>query len=247
MRTQITAAVAVLVTVVVALAGLVIVARIDHRDRTDVDRQLTARAEKVRQDADKLLGQGDHEGADEGRDDYGGLLAGSQSLVRLISDGQVIAQRGETPPTPPPLPSRDGYSTIEADGQTWRTLTQPLNATGDRLEVLQDIDHIERRVADNTAIVVAVTLAAALATAVGVWLITRIILQPLQRLRTGALAISADTTGPQLPTVTGPQEVADLSRALNGMLANCAPAWKPPDASPPTPATSYVPPSPASA
>ncbi|MEU9371994.1 HAMP domain-containing sensor histidine kinase [Streptomyces avermitilis] len=50
------------------------------------------------------------------------------------------------------------------------------------------------------------------------WLITRIVLQPLQRLRTGALAVSADTTGPQLPAVTSPQEVADLSRALNGML-----------------------------
>ncbi|MEV5534081.1 hypothetical protein, partial [Streptomyces prunicolor] len=31
--------------------GLVIVARIDHRDRTDVDRQLAARVEKGDQDA----------------------------------------------------------------------------------------------------------------------------------------------------------------------------------------------------
>ncbi|MFE9967743.1 ATP-binding protein [Streptomyces sp. NPDC005525] len=218
LRTQITAAVAVLVTVVVALAGLVIVARIDHRDRADVDRQLAIRAEKVHQDADKLLGQGDHDSGDDGRDDYGGLLAGSQSLVRLISDGQVIAQRGETPPTPLPLPVRDGYSTIEADGQTWRTLTQPLNTTGDRLEVLQDIDPIERRLADNTAIVAAVTIAAALATAAGAWLITRIILQPLERLRIGAMGVSADTTGAQLPAVQSPQEVRDLARALNGML-----------------------------
>ncbi|WP_285565468.1 HAMP domain-containing sensor histidine kinase [Streptomyces sp. RTGN2] len=220
LRTRISVAVAVLVTVVVALAGLVIVARIDHRDRADVDRQLATRAEKVHQDADKLLGKGDHADGDGdgGQDDYGGLLAGSQTLVRLISDGRVIAQRGETPPAPLPLPARDGYGTVEAGGQTWRTLTQPLNSAGDRLEVLQDIDPIERRLADNTAVVAAVTLAAALVAAAGVWLITRIILQPLQRLRTGALAVSADTTGPRLPEITRPQEVADLSRALNGML-----------------------------
>ena len=59
LRAQITTAVTVLVTVVVALAGLVIVTRIDHRDRTDVDRQLAARAVKVHQDADKLLNQGE--------------------------------------------------------------------------------------------------------------------------------------------------------------------------------------------
>ncbi|MER5753883.1 HAMP domain-containing sensor histidine kinase [Streptomyces sp. NPDC002088] len=219
LRSQITAAVAVLVTVVVALAGLVIVARIDHRDRTDVDRQLAARAEKVHQDADKLLGQGEHTGDDDQRDDdYGGLLAGSQSLVRLITDGHITAQRGETPPIPLPIPTRDGYTTIEADGQTWRSLTQPLNPSGDRLEVLQDIDPIERRLADNTTIVAAVTLTAALTAAAGVWLLTRLLLQPLQRLRTGALTISADTTGPHLPAVTRPQEVADLSRALTGML-----------------------------
>lgn len=219
LRSQITAAVALLVTVVVALAGLVIVVRIDHRDRSDVDRQLAARAEKVQQDAGKLLNQGDHQGSDDqGQDDYGGLLVGSQSLVRLISDGHVIAQRGEAPPFPLPVPERDGYATLQGDGQTWRSLTQPLNKAGDRLEVLQDIDPIERRLADNIAIVTAVTLLAAAITATGTWLITRLLLHPLQRLRTGALAISSDATGQALPAVDRPREVADLSHALNAML-----------------------------
>ncbi|MGX9885124.1 HAMP domain-containing sensor histidine kinase [Streptomyces sp. NPDC002276] len=230
LRSRITAAVAVLVTVVVALAGLVIVARIDHRDRTDVDRQLAARVEKGDKDTEKLLDQSGHpdtgdsgDGGGSGDsggsgDDYGGLLAGSQSLVRLISGGKVVAQHGETPTAPLPPPTRDGYRTVDAGGQTWRSLTRPLDTGGYRLEVLQDIDPIERRLADNTAIVAAVTLFAALATAGGVWLLTRIILQPLERLRTGALAISADTAGPQLPAAERPQEVADLSRALNSML-----------------------------
>ncbi|MFF1836036.1 ATP-binding protein [Streptomyces sp. NPDC058231] len=218
LRSRITAALALLVTVVVALAGLVIVARIDHRERSDVDRQLAARAEKVQQDADKLLDQGDHQEGDHGQDDYGGLLTGSQSLVRLISNGQVVAERGESPPFPLPVPERDGYATIQGDGQTWRSLTQPLNNTGDRVEVLQDIDDLQRRRGDNIAIVAAITLIAAVVTAVGTWLITRFLFHPLQRLRTGALAVSADVTGPALPAVDRPQEVADLSHALNTML-----------------------------
>ena len=228
LRAQITTAVVILVTAVVALAGLVIVLRIDHRDRTDIDRQLATRAAKVHQDADKLLSQGDRAGTDNGSDDYGGLLAGSQSLVRIISDGRVVAQRGETPSAPLPVPVRDGYATVTVDGQTWRSLTQPLNATGDRLEVLQDIDPIQQRLADNTTLVAVVSLSAAILTGAGVWLITRLILLPLQRLRSGVLAIGSaavgsdavgsGTTGQQLPTVTRPREVADLSRALSGML-----------------------------
>jgi len=223
LRARITVAVALLVTVVVALAGLVIVARIDHRDRSDVDRQLAARAEKVQEDADKLLEQGNHAGGDEGQsdqdqDEYGGLLTGSQSLVRVLSDGQVVAQRGETPPFPLPVPERDGYSTLQGDGQTWRSLTGPLGTSGDRVELLQDIEPIERRLSDNIALVAAVTLLAAAVTAIGTWLITRLLLHPLQRLRTGALAISADVTGPALPAVDRPREVADLSHALNAML-----------------------------
>jgi two-component system sensor histidine kinase PrrB len=206
------------VTLVVALAGLVIVIRIDHRDRTDLDRQLAARAVKVHQDADKLLNQGDHSGRDNGADDYGGLLAGSQSLVRIISHGRVVAQRGETPSTPLPIPASTGYATLKAGGQTWRSLTQPLNTTGDRLEVLQDIDPIRQRLDDNTALVAVVSLAAALITGTGVWLITRFILQPLQRLRTGALAIRGGTAHQHLPAITRPREVADLSQALSGML-----------------------------
>ncbi|MGW2963870.1 hypothetical protein ACWDGI_36165 [Streptomyces sp. NPDC001220] len=181
LRSQITVVVATLVTVV-APAGLVIAARIDHRDRTDVDRRLAARATKVHQDVGELLDQGDHTatGEDAGGDDYGGLLAGSQTLVRLVSGGQVVAQRGETPPTRLPPPAGEGYATIRTDGQTWRSPTEPLGTRGGRLEVLQDLDPVERRLADNTVIVAAVI------TAAGVWLITRIVLQPLQHLHPGA-------------------------------------------------------------
>lgn len=214
LRAQITVAVTVLVTAVVALAGLVIVTRIDHRDHADIDRQLASRALKVHQDADKLLDQGDHPGGD----DYGGLLAGSQSLVRIIFGEHVIAQRGETPAPPLPLPSHDGYATLTTGGQTWRSLTQPLNTSGDRLEVLQNIEAVQQRLADNTSLVAVVSLTAALLTAGGVWWITHLILQPLQRLRAGATTIRSTGFDQYLPVIDRPREVADLSQALADML-----------------------------
>ncbi|MFF1677667.1 HAMP domain-containing sensor histidine kinase [Streptomyces sp. NPDC058256] len=218
LRSQITASVALLVVLVVGVAGLVIVDRIDHRDRTDVDRQLTARATKVQEDADKLLSTGD--GADRvGSDDYGGLLAGSQSLVRLISGNEIVAQRGDQLTVDIPVPASDGLSTIRAGGQTWRSLVQPVEDTGsERLQVLQDLGPIEQRLADNTRIVAGVAVLSMLFTAGGVWLITRVVLQPLQRLRTGAQRIRPADTHQELPTVTRPQEVADLSASLNRML-----------------------------
>ncbi|MER6212155.1 HAMP domain-containing sensor histidine kinase [Streptomyces sp. NPDC001642] len=219
LRSQITASVALLVVFVVGFAGLVIVDRIDHRDRADVDRQLVARASKVREDADKIVSQGD--GADDsGRDDYGGLLAGSQSLVRLVSGDKVIAQRGDEPTIGIPIPTSDGLSTIESGGQSWRSLVQRIDDTSsERMQVLQDLSPIDQRRIDNTRIVAAVAVVSTVVAAGGVWLITRFILQPLQRLRRGAQRVRSADTFQELPTVSRPQEVADLSASLNRMLA----------------------------
>ncbi|TDW21509.1 HAMP domain-containing sensor histidine kinase [Kribbella kalugense] len=212
LRAQITASVALVVMIVVALAGLVIVVRIDHRDRADVDQQLTSRADKVRQDAAKLTNQGNRP-----NDEYGGLLAGSQSLVRLVVDGQIVAERGDQPTQPLPVATQDGYTTLRVGSETWRSLTEPLSAgSAERIQVLQDLSPVEQRRTDNIRLVSVTAIAAMLVTGAGVWLVTRLILQPLQRLRAGAARISDGNQ--QLPSEQRPQEVADLSAALNAML-----------------------------
>ncbi|MFC1432577.1 ATP-binding protein [Streptacidiphilus sp. N1-3] len=217
LRSRITASVALLVMTVVALAGLVVVLRIDHRDRTDVDRQLAVQAQKAQQDAEKLLTP--NAGTGQGiNDDYGGLLAGSQSLVRLVSDGRITAQRGGTPGVELPVPTADGYSTVDAGGQSWRSLVEPLGSGGDRLQVLQDLDPIEQRLTDNAQLVTVVALLATLLAGTGVWLLTRLILQPLDRLRAGAQRIRPGDTEQRLPAADGPREVAELTEALNRML-----------------------------
>jgi signal transduction histidine kinase len=212
LRAQITASVALVVMIVVALAGLFIVVRIDHRDRADVDQQLSSRADKVRQDATKLLNQGNRP-----NDEYGGLLAGSQSLVRLVVDGQIVAERGDQPAQPLPIATQDGYTTLQVGRETWRSLTEPLSAgSAERIQVLQDLSPVEQRRTDNIQLVSVTAIAAMLVTGAGVWLVTRLILQPLQRLRAGASRISDGNQ--QLPSEQRPQEVADLSAALNAML-----------------------------
>lgn len=213
LRSQLTASVALLVMVAVALSGLVMLLRTDHRDRADVDRQLASRVLKVRQDASKLLYGPARE------DDYGGLLAGSQSLVRLTSAGRVVAERGERPAVTLPISTTRGYTTIEVGGQTWRSLVEPLDAAGGyQIQVLQDLDPIEERLADNARLLAGITLLATLLAGTGVWVVVRLILHPLQRLRRAALAIDVEAPTSRLPVPSRPREVADLSDALNRML-----------------------------
>ncbi|MFC5824191.1 HAMP domain-containing sensor histidine kinase [Nonomuraea insulae] len=216
LRSQLTASVALLVMVGVALSGLAMLLRTDHRDRADLDRQLSSRVLKVGQDAGKLLSGPAHE---ERSDDYGGLLAGSQSLVRLTSQGRVVAQRGERPAVPLPIATSNGFTTIEVGGQTWRSLVQALDAEGDyQVQVLQDLQPIEDRLSDNARLLVGITLLATLLAGAGVWFVIRLILHPLQRLRHAALSVDAEAPAGQLPVLTRPREVADLSDALNRML-----------------------------
>jgi len=217
-RTQVTASVALIVLVVVALTGLAIALRIDHRDRVDVDRQLEARADRVRADADKLLSDGP--GAPHGSaDEYGELLAGSQSLVRLLSGGEVVAERGGLPAGVIPVPTADGLSTLVIGGQSWRSLVQPLAAVGgDRMQLLQDIEPVRQRLDDNRRLAAIAGALASLIAALGAWVVSGVILQPLQRLRAGAMGIRPGDLAQRLPRVSRPREVADLSATLNGML-----------------------------
>jgi len=217
LRVQLTASVALLVMLVVALAGLTIALRIDHRDRSDAGRQMSVQADRVRQDVGKLL----HDGTTPGQhptDEYGELLNGSQTLVRLLSHGQVVAERGDEPAGPIPAPAATGFSTLVIDGRPWRSLVEPIDAAGtDQLQILRNMQSLEQRLDDNRRIVALVAVLAALLAGTGAWLIAGLLLRPLQRLRTAALGIEPTDTR-QLPQVHRPQEVADLSATLNSML-----------------------------
>ena len=78
LRTQLSLVVTAVVALVVALTGLIIVVRIDHRDRDAVDRTLAMRAEQVRATAIRS----------------GVLPSDGTYAVRLVQGGQVKTQSG---------------------------------------------------------------------------------------------------------------------------------------------------------
>jgi two-component system, OmpR family, sensor histidine kinase PrrB len=148
------------------------------------------------------------------------LLAGTDSLTRVLVAGKVIAQRGEGIPSGRPVPARSGVTTITVGGRRWRSLVRPTNmVAGGRLQVLQSLGPVQQRLDGNRRVVALVTGAAALATALAAWLVTGLVLRPLNRLREGAVAIRpGDTAGQRLPEVERPQEIGELSATLNAML-----------------------------
>src|SRR3954464_12912869 len=96
LRTQLTLTVTALVALVVALAGLFIVVRIDHRDQADLDRVLATRAEQVRAAATR----------------NGSLPTDGTFAIRLVNGGDLLKQVGSSAGFP--MPVKDGYSTVDA-------------------------------------------------------------------------------------------------------------------------------------
>ncbi|MBW8093437.1 MULTISPECIES: sensor histidine kinase [Streptomyces] len=214
LRGQITVSVAVFVMTVVAVAGWLIVRQIDARDRADIDRQLMARAARAADGQDVLLAA-HAPSSDDGLND----MFDTETAVRVRSGNKVIAVRGQEAATSIPFPARNGYRTLAADGHAWRSLVKPLGTSGDdRVQILQDLAPFEQRRIANTRTVTLVAAAAAFAAAAGVWLIARLLLEPLRRLREGAAGIRAHDGTRRLPAPARPREVADLAQALNGML-----------------------------
>jgi signal transduction histidine kinase len=216
LRTQVTLGAALVVMVVVGLAGLAIGLQIYHQNLTQVDEDLKARAAQVGNDANRLLAD-DHRGGPQNAPGDMNLLAGTQTLLRLLSGNQVILARGQAPAAKLPVPVRDGLSTVQVGDEQWRSLVQEIS--GGRLQVLENLGPVQQRLHADEPLIASIAATATLLTALGVWVVTGIVVAPLRRLRAGALAIRPGRDVDQrLPRVRRPQEVAELSATLNGML-----------------------------
>ncbi|CAN5517017.1 hypothetical protein BH09CHL1_BH09CHL1_00540 [soil metagenome] len=219
LRAQLAASSALLVLAIVAFSGIVITIRMDNRDRDAFDAELQDRAALVSANIDELLLQsGDATDADTASD----LLDGSTSLVRYISGSVVLAERGDLPTEDAPIPTENGFSTITIDGESWRSLViSPNPGSSDQLQILQDTSTLEDRLDSNRRLVAIITIFATLLAGISGWVITSVVIEPLQRLRRGALAIPTDGISTErLPAVRYPQEVRDLTAAFNGVLQN---------------------------
>lgn len=220
LRFQLTVTATVLVAIVIALAGVTIATRLDQQARNQVDEQLDQRADKLIQDFAKdsqdPLNGSKPEGERNGTGNE--LLTGSDSFTRIIAGHKVIDQRGDIPSSDIAIPHPVGFDVVDIDGQRWRSLVRPLDATT-QVQVLQSLGPVDQRREDNTQLILLVTIAAVIVTAAGTWASAGLLLRPLQRLRVGALSIEPGTdTDQQLPAIGRPQEVADLAATLNAML-----------------------------
>ncbi|MCO8273562.1 hypothetical protein M1L60_23485 [Actinoplanes sp. TRM 88003] len=200
LRTQLTLTVTALVALVVALAGLVIVVRIDHRDRDDLDRLLAQRADRVKVAATK----------------NGSLPTDGTFAIRLIQNGEMLKQVGSSAGFP--LPEGDGYATVSSGDDEWRALTQTL-VTGAQMQILVSLNDLEEQHDDNVLVVDLLVLLAALLSAAGVWFATGLVLRPFQRLLSSARDLDPADPDQHLPEVKSPREVAELTTTLNDLLA----------------------------
>jgi HAMP domain-containing protein len=209
LRTQLTLTVTALVALVVALAGLVIVVRIDHRDRDDLDRLLAARADRVKAAATR----------------NGSLPTDGTFAIRLIRNGEMLKQVGSSAGFP--LPEGDGYATVSSGDDEWRALTQTL-VTGAQMQILVSLDALEEQHDDNVLVVDLLVLLAAVLSAAGVWFATGLVLRPFQRLLSAARDLDPADPDQHLPEAKSPREVAELTTTLNDLLAR-ARSYEPPE------------------
>ncbi len=199
LRTQLTLTVTALVALVVALAGLLIVVRIDHKDRDELDRVLASHAEQVRAAAAK----------------NGSLPTDGTYVIRLINGGDLLKQVGSSAGFP--MPVKDGYSTVSGGDDDWRSLAETL-VTGAQVQILVSLDDLKEQHTDNVLIVDLLVLLAAVLSAAGVWFATGLVLRPFQRLLTAARELDPADPEQRLPEVTSPREVAELTVAVNELL-----------------------------
>jgi signal transduction histidine kinase len=206
---QLTLAITAVVALVVALAGLAVVLYADHRDLKDVDDTLAARVAVVRTAAVKS----------------GSLPTDGTYAVRLVRGTDVRAEAGSS--TKFSIPVKDGYSTVTAeDGSHWRSWAETLK-TGVQLQVLIDLQEVEKRHSGNVRMIDLIVLLAAVVAAAGTWVVGGLVLRPLLKLAEGAKAVTPDDPTVRLPVVTSPPEVAELGNAINTAIDRYA--GKPPE------------------
>jgi signal transduction histidine kinase len=217
LRAQLAASSALLVLAIVAFSGIALTVQMDHRDRDSLDRELQDQLSLVSADVDQLLLD-----TNASTDALGNSLDSTSSVVRYISGSAVLAERGDLPTEEAPIPTENGFSTVTINGESWRSLViSPNPDSSDQLQILQDISPLEDRLESNRRLVAIVTIAAALLAGIAGWVVTSVVIEPLQRMRRNALAIRADGIPTErLPVMRYPQEVHDLTAAFNGVLQN---------------------------
>jgi signal transduction histidine kinase len=216
LRARLTLAALLAVAIGGLIAGPLLLAAVERDGRQAIDREL-------RQQTAEVLRGGPGPGDGRfGRGPRGGqrLLRGTGSFVQVAYGDEVVAREGDVPERAPAPPRREGFSTVEIGGASWRSLTIELGGPADaRFQALASLAQVEDRVASTRRLIVLIGLLALALTGLAAWFFSSLAVRPLARLRAGAERITgAEDLSTPLPD-EGPDEVRSLAGTLNGMLA----------------------------
>ena len=91
-----------------------------------------------------------------GRGPRGGqpLLKGTGTFVQVAVGDEVVAQDGDVPDEAPAPPDEQGFSTVEIDGTSWRSLTVLLGDDDARFQALATLAPVDERVASTRRLII---------------------------------------------------------------------------------------------
>jgi two-component system, OmpR family, sensor histidine kinase PrrB len=217
LRGRLTLGVALVLAVVLLVAGALASHYAAESERAALDDRLKRTAELSR--ATAIAAVNDELPENDSRLDA--VLTATGSSLRLTLGGRVLLDTGAPPPLRPRL--RQGLQTFESGGRRYRAYVTPLRDPGlgglARLEVVSALAPLERRQARLDHRLLALGLIALAVASAGVWLAADLVLRPLRRLRTVASSIAEDEDLDRRVPEGGPTETRSLAASFNAMLS----------------------------
>ncbi len=213
---RLTLLVTLVMAVVLAAVAVVAVTEVARRERASLDRELRSSADRLAAPARRAIAA---PRLAERPQSPLATVPGTLS-VRLLRGGEVVFDDLRAPGVP--VPAANGLTTVTDDaGGHWRVLARTVRPRAQgRLVVSTPLAALEQRLRDLRRVIALAALAGLIACALAVRRLATRALRPLNRLRESAASVSTtrDLTT-RVDATAGPEEVDDVARSLNAMLA----------------------------
>jgi two-component system sensor histidine kinase PrrB len=239
---RVTLLVTLATALVLAAVAIVAVTEVARRERAALDRELRTTADRLAAPARRAIAA--PQLADRPQSPLASV-PGTLS-VRLLRRGEVVFDDLRSPGVP--VPAANGLTTVTASsgepvpGGTaapspgaaapgangsapassgrWRVLVRTVRPRANgQLVVSTPLAPLEQRVRDLRRVIALAALVGLLALALAARILTTRALRPLQRLRESAASVSTTRDLTTRVATSGPEEVDDVARSLNAMLA----------------------------
>jgi two-component system OmpR family sensor kinase len=222
-RLRVTAAIAVVMALVLAASGWFLYDRLSSHLATSLDRELQVRSE----DLGTLVS---HPGASIAADTGGRLIEHGENYAQLVEGGRVVdatTPLGKAPVLRPEQLRASAGGPLFADlgpvpglNDPSRVLARPVEHGGRRVVLIVGAtrqDDIETLASFRNELLIAGPVALLLASLAG-YLVAGLALRPVETMRSRAAQISAEKPGERLPVPATNDELERLGTTLNDML-----------------------------